>query len=92
MTVYSVSYDLNKAGQNYKDLIAEIKSFNGYCKVMDSYWFVCSNGNASAISERLKKHMDNNDSLLVIETSTNRQGWLNKDIWDWLKQHQTNSA
>ncbi|UIZ97049.1 hypothetical protein [Acinetobacter johnsonii] len=92
MTVYSVSYDLNKDGQNYKDLIAEIKSFNGYCKVMDSYWFVCSKGNASTVSERLKKHMDNNDSLLVMETSTNRQGWLNKDIWEWLKQHQTTSA
>lgn len=92
MTVYSVSYDLNKEGQNYKDLIAEIKSFNGYCKVMDSYWFVYSNGSASAVSARLKKHMDKNDSLLVMETSTNLQGWLNKNIWDWLKQHQTNSA
>ena len=92
MTVYSVSYDLNKEGQNYKDLIAEIKSFNGYCKVRDLYWFVCSTGNASTVSERLKKHMDNNDSLLVMETSTNRQGWLNKDIWEWLKQHQTTSA
>lgn len=26
MTVYSVSYDLNEEGQNYKDLIDEIKN------------------------------------------------------------------
>ena len=37
MTVYSVSYDLNKEGQNYKDLIAEIKSFNGY---IDGKWIL----------------------------------------------------
>ncbi|WP_278493424.1 hypothetical protein [Acinetobacter gyllenbergii] len=92
MTVYSVSYDLNKEGQNYKDVIAEIKKFNGYCKVMDSYWFVCSDADATGVSERLRKHMDNNDNLLVMETSTNRQGWLNKDVWTWLKQHQASSV
>lgn len=47
MTVYSVSYDLNEEGQNYKDLIDEIKKFNGYCKVMKSYWFVCSDNDAN---------------------------------------------
>ena len=92
MAIYSVSYDLNKEGQNYKDLIAEIKSFNGYCKVMDSYWFVCSKDTATTLANRLKKHMDKNDTLLVMEVSTNRHGWLNKKIWNWLKQRQANSA
>ncbi|EKU36732.1 hypothetical protein VXQ47_14155 [Acinetobacter pittii] len=92
MTVYSVSYDLNEEGQNYKDLIDEIKKFNGYCKVMKSYWFVCSDNDANSVSDRLRKHIDNNDYLLVMETSTNRQGWLNKDVWAWLKQHQASSV
>ena len=55
MAVYSISYDLNKEGQNYKDLIAEIKSFNGYCKVMDSYWFVSSNNDAQIVYSKLAK-------------------------------------
>ncbi|MDC4817776.1 hypothetical protein QDT73_16230 [Acinetobacter baumannii] len=92
MTVYSVSYDLNKEGQNYENLIAEIKNFNGYCKVMKSYWFVCSNDSAESVSNRLRQHIDNNDYLLVMEISTNRQGWLNKDVWAWLKQNERSSV
>ncbi|MFW1746108.1 hypothetical protein ACG9XW_07780 [Acinetobacter guillouiae] len=89
MAVYSVSYDLNKEGQNYTALITEIKSFNGYCKVMQSYWFICSNDSIQAVSDKLIRHIDTNDFLLVMEVSTNRQGWLNKSIWQWLKRHQT---
>ena len=88
MAVYSVSYDLNKEGQNYKDLIAEIKSFNGYCKVMDSYWFVSSNNDAQIVYSKLAKHIDKNDRLLVMQTSSNRQGWLDKDVWEWFKKHE----
>ncbi len=87
MAVYSVSYDQNKTGQKYDDLIKEIKSFDGWCHAMDSYWFVCSNLSAEKVYEQLRKHTDDNDYLFVMETSKNRQGWLKKVVWDWIDQH-----
>jgi hypothetical protein len=88
MAVYSVSYDLNKAGQNYEGLITEIKNFSDYRKVMDSYWFVCSLQDAQTVYSKLAKHIDRNDRLLVMQTSSNRQGWLDKDVWEWFKKQE----
>lgn len=87
MAVYSVSYDLNKAGQNYEGLINEIRTFNGYRKVMKSHWFVCHNGNAAQVYEKLKKHLDKNDHILIMEATKNYHGCLPNEVWDWLKRH-----
>lgn len=37
MAVYSISYDLNKSGQNYDGLIKELRKFDGWCHPMKSY-------------------------------------------------------
>ena len=87
MTVYSVSYDLNKEGQDYDGIISEIKSFNGYRKVMKSHWLVCHNGKAKQVYEKLQKHLDKNDHILIMEASPNYHGTLPKEVWDWLKRH-----
>ncbi|MBC68732.1 MULTISPECIES: hypothetical protein [Acinetobacter] len=87
MTVYSVSYDLNKSGQKYDELIKEIKSFDGWCHAMDSYWFVCSSQSAAQVYERLRKHTDDNDDLFVMQTSKECQGWLSKTVWEWINKH-----
>ena len=34
--VYSITYDLNKNGQNYDDLYKTIKSLGEYCHYLDS--------------------------------------------------------
>ncbi|MEJ5035487.1 hypothetical protein WH285_00690 [Acinetobacter johnsonii] len=87
MAVYSVSYDLNKTGQNYDGLIKEIESFNGYAKVMKSHWMVCHNGTANDVYEKLKKHLDSNDHILIMEASKNFQCWLPKNKISWLDKH-----
>ncbi|UOG16934.1 hypothetical protein [Acinetobacter sp. PK01] len=87
MAVYSISYDLNKSGQKYDELIEEIKNFDGWCHAMDSYWFVCSNQSAAQVYERLRKHTDDNDYLFVMQTSKDYQGWLSKTVWDWINKH-----
>jgi|32_taG_2_1085360.scaffolds.fasta_scaffold165751_2 hypothetical protein len=67
MTTYIVGYDLNKAGKNYAELIAEIKAIaNGFWHHLDSTWLVNSDLSAGAIRDRLKKHLDGDDELLVI--------------------------
>ncbi len=85
--VYLVSYDLHKKGQNYADLIAELKNSSGYAKPLESTWLICSDESASNVSTRLRRHLDDNDSILVIEVAANYAGWLPKEIWTWMNKH-----
>ena len=86
--IISISYDLNKAGQNYTDLYDVIKTAPGYIKAMDSYWFICTTESVKIWSDRLQKVMDKNDYLFVVDiTGQARQGWMNTNVWDWLKKH-----
>lgn len=46
MTVYCVSYDLNKAGQNYNDLYEELKKSPNWWHHLDSTWLIVTNETA----------------------------------------------
>ncbi|MDO9315159.1 MAG: hypothetical protein Q7T97_11490 [Burkholderiaceae bacterium] len=87
MTVYCVSYDLNKAGQNYNSLYEELKKSPGYWHRLDSTWLVSTNETADQLSNRIRLHIDGNDSLLVIKVVRAYAGWLPKDAWEWMDQH-----
>lgn len=87
MSVYCVSYDLNKAGQNYNALYDELKKSPGWCHPLDSTWLISTRETAQQLSDRLRRHLDNNDSLLVIGVTKEYAGWLPQTTWDWMKQH-----
>lgn len=87
MSVYCVSYDLNKAGQNYTALYDEIKNSPNWWHYLDSTWLISTYENANQLSERIIKHLDQNDRLLVIRVTTEHAGWLPKDGWDWINQY-----
>lgn len=87
MSVYCVSYDLNKAGQNYNALYEELKKSPGWCHPLDSTWLISTRETAQQLSDRLRRHLDNNDTLLVIAVTKEYAGWLPKNTWDWIKQH-----
>lgn len=85
MSVYCVSYDLNQAGQNYNALYDELKKSPGWCHPLDSTWLISTGETAQQLSDRLRKHLDNNDSLLVIGVTKEYAGWLTQDTWDWMR-------
>lgn len=87
MSVYCVSYDLNKAGQNYNALYSELKKSPGYCHPLDSTWLVWTSESAQQLSDRLRSHLDNNDYLLVIRVTDDFSGWLPQSTWEWIYQH-----
>lgn len=67
MNTYLIGYDLNKAGQNYEDLIDKIKStFNYWWHHLDSTWIVKTDLQAVQIRDLLMPHIDSNDELLVV--------------------------
>lgn len=65
MTVYVVSYDLNRPGQDYQDLHEAIKACGSWWHCLDSTWMVSSQMAAIDIANRLWPTMDQNDKLLV---------------------------
>jgi hypothetical protein len=82
--VYLISYDLINPGQRYKEVHEEIKSLGAWAKPLESTWFVDTTLSANQISEKVWKHMDANDFLLVIAVKRDYQGYLKPEIWDWL--------
>jgi hypothetical protein len=87
MSVYCVSYDLNKSGQNYNALYDEIKRSPGWIHALDSLWFISTNENATEVSARIKRVVDQNDNYIVIQLIGNYNGWLPQNVWDWLHTH-----
>ena len=75
MGSYLISYDLDKPGQDYTDLIDAIKKLGDH-KVLFSEWLVKCNYSASQIHDYLRKFMDGNDRLLVVGLS-GEAAWTN---------------
>jgi len=90
MAVYLVTWDLNKEKPNYaearKQFLAHLERYqNNKDPGLDSVRFVSTDLSASQISTDLQTKLDNNDRLIITKlVSGNHQGWLNKDLWDWI--------
>ena len=91
MEIYMINYDLHKPGQNYSSLFKEIQ-LKECCHAMESCWLVYTNENAEMLYNRLCKHIDKNDHILVSNFGNDRQGWLPKNVWEWIDTHSTVSS
>jgi hypothetical protein len=85
-----VTWDLNKEKPNYHDARAKfLARVNRYENTtdpgLDSVRFVSTTQSAYQLSDDLRSALDNNDRLMVTKlVSGNHQGWLSKDVWDWI--------
>jgi len=64
MSVYWVSYDLDKPGQDYTDLINAIHQLGGQ-RILFSDWLISGNFTAVQIRDHLAQFMDGNDRIFV---------------------------
>ena len=87
--VYLITYDLNSTGQKYDDVINAIKNASSYwCTYWKSSFLIKSNLTANQISDKITPHLDSNDRLMIVETkTTNYQGWLSQEQWDFIKKN-----
>ena len=81
-----VTYDLNRPGQNYRDLIEAIKGLGcPWCHCLKSAWLLDTRLSAQEVSDLLVPHIDQSDYLLVIEVNPDgSQGWMLNEVWDWI--------
>ena len=87
MAIYVIGYDLHRPGRNYPELFEAIQSLDSnWWHCLDSTWLVGSLLGASQIRDRLKRHIDANDSLIVLEIASN---WATAGLADncneWLR-------
>lgn len=87
--VYMITYDLNKEGQKYEDVIQAIKdaSTGVWCSYWKSSYLIKSNyTSADDVCKVIEPYLDSNDRLIVIEVKNNKQGWLTKDEWKYINE------
>jgi hypothetical protein len=91
MSVYLVTWDLNKEKPNYATARANfISRLNQYENVkdegLDSVRFVSvNNWTSEEVADDLRRKLDKNDRLVVVKmTNTNHSGWLSGTVWDWI--------
>lgn len=87
MSVFIVSYDLRKQGQDYSWLINRIKQYSGYAKLLESLWVVnVGTWWALEIANDLKQYIDSNDGLFVSK-ATRDSAWVKllPGADEWLK-------
>lgn len=74
MHLFTVSYDLLKPGQDYTSLIARLKAL-GAVKVLLSQWMLTGNFTAAQLRDDLKRFIDVDDRLLVIDVTNGQMAW-----------------
>lgn len=84
-----VSYDLKNPGQNYDQVIAEIKKHGAWAKVEFSLFYLSSNETASQVGNAVWSVMDSNDKLIVIDATTNDASMygLGNEVTQFIQQH-----
>lgn len=85
MKKYLIMYQLNVLGQKYEKILNYIKKYK-YIKVMNSIYCIETNCSVESISNDIRKIIDENDWLLVMECHINRQGWLPGNVWNFFRK------
>lgn len=76
MALYYISYDLDKPGQDYTDLINRLKQLRAV-RILKSDWLLGQNDtDPQAIRNELSRFIDSNDRIIVAELHNNA-AWNN---------------
>ena len=93
MKTYLITYDLRAPGRNYQSLYIAIEAIGNRCHPLESTWIVASAETAARIRDRLSRHIDRNDRLLITRLSA-EAAWfgLSDPTGQWLQQQLASAA
>lgn len=80
-----ISYDLNKPGQDYEELIAAIKDYGTWAKLLKSAWLIYTTSNSQGIYNNLSKYLDKNDTIFINLVTSDYFGYFDKEVIEWMK-------
>ena len=89
MATLLVGYDLNRPGQDYPELIDNLKSYGTWWHHLDSTWLVVTELTPREMRDALRRFLDEADELLVVDVSGDPAAWhgFKSRGSDWLKEH-----
>ena len=81
-----MTYTLNPQ-REAPEIEGEIKKSPGWAHAIDFTWIIATEESVNELYSRLAPNFRISDHLLIVEITTNAtyQGWLPKNIWEWLK-------
>ena len=88
MATLLVTYDLNRPGKDYDDLLKKIKSY-GWARLSESSYAISTTSDPQTVYNSLKPFLDPNDNLYVITLKKPYTGFGPKDVNDWLERNLT---
>jgi hypothetical protein len=88
MNTYIISYDLISPGQNYENLLKEIRSFSSWARLGGSAYIVETEETASQVRDKLTSFLDINDKLFVGKIQT-PAAWigLGDEVSQWISNY-----
>lgn len=87
MSLYMVSYDLNKPGQDYKKVTDKIESLGSWCHYLDSTYLVKSYLNFETFQKEVTSVADSTDRFIIAKVDGTVGGWLSTDQWNWINKN-----
>jgi hypothetical protein len=90
MATILIGYDLHPTkGETYSELIDAIKKLGGWWHHLDSTWIVKCDYTPVQVRDHLRRHVRDDDQLLVIDVSGDAGAWFgfNDSGSKWLKDN-----
>lgn len=85
MAVLLITYDLNRPGQNYTDLLDKIKSYGSWARLSESSYAVATQNTPQTVYSQLSPHLDNSDTLYIVTLKRPYSGQGPQDVNNWLE-------
>jgi hypothetical protein len=85
MAVLLVTYDLNKPGQDYLDVLNVIKSFS-WARLSESSYVIATEFTPAAVMDKLRPFLDPSDNIYVITLKRPYAGFGPKAVNEWLEK------
>ena len=86
--VLSVSYDLQTPFKDYSSFFETLKQHSQtWCHYLVNTWLIKTTLTEGALARLLFPHMTTSDRLLILEIKGTGNGWMAKDVWEWLVEN-----
>ena len=88
MAVLLVTYDLNKPGKDYNDLLKAIKSY-AWAQLSESSYAIRTDHSSQQVFDKLNPYLDQNANLYVINLKKPYAGFGPQEVNAWLENSLT---
>lgn len=83
-----VTYNLTSSPAAYPQLFRVLKGQNSWWHYLPNTWLVDTELSADELYRSMKPFLEDGDHLLVTKLDAERQGWLPKKAWEWIRRHE----